>query len=168
MKDLIRKILKEETKGKDLVDKIIKYKSLLPTEKPKIIDKKTNETTADDLFWTLVDDVDYKSDDDYKRVRKFIMDLFTYGGWGKEEANLLQALLGAKEGALQKAHGDKIKNVSDDSWNDLTADIISRGKDFYLKALDDYDMVQKMADDYDYSESFSYGFPYPHEIGRES
>ena len=107
-----------------------------------------------------MDDVDYKSDDDYKRVKKFIMDLFTYGGWDKKNANLLQALLGAKQGALEKAHEDKIKNVSDDSWNDLTADIVSRGKDFFLKALDDYDMVQTMANNNDYSESFAYSFPY--------
>ena len=69
-------------------------------------------------------------------------------------------MLGAKQGALEKAHEDKIKNVSDDSWNDLTADIVSRGKDFFLKALDDYDMVQTMANNMDYSESFSYAFPY--------
>ena len=164
MKDLIRKILKEETKGQSLMNKITKYNSLLPTEKPKIIDKRTNETTADDLFWTLVDDVDYKSDDDYRRVKKFIMDLFTYGGWDKKKCNLLQALLGAKQGALEKAHGDKIKNVSDDSWNDLTSDIVSRGKDFFLKALDDYDMVQTMANNNDYSESFAYAFPYDFDL----
>ena len=168
MKDLIRKILREEAKEKGLkiLELVKKYRSLFPKEdeKVKMINSKTGETTADDLFWSLVDDVDYKSDNDYRRVKQIITDIINFGGFGKNEILLLHKLIGAKSNALDGTHDDKIKNVSDVSWSDLKADIISRGKDFYLKALNDFDMVQKMANDYDYNESFIYGFPYPSEF----
>ena len=168
MKDLIRKILREETrnKGLKLLELVKKYRSLFPKEgeKVKIINSKTGETTADDLFWSLVDDVDYKSDNDYRRVKQIITDIINFGGFGKKQSLLLHNLIGAKSNALDIAHFDEIKNVSDNSWSDLKADIISRGEDFYLKALNDFDMVQKMANDYDYNESFLYGFPYPSEF----
>jgi len=168
MKDLIRKILREETKEKGLkiLELVKKYRSLFPKENEnvKVINNTTGETTADDLFWSLVDDVDYKSDNDYNRVKQIITDIINFGGFGKKQALLLHSLIGVKFDALDKAHYNKITNVSDDGWDDLKADILSRGKDFYLKALNDFDMVQKMANDYDYNESFLYGFPFPSQF----
>ena len=69
-----------------------------------------------------------------------------------------------KINVIDKLHGDKIDDVSDDSWGDLKADIISRGKDFYNRAVSDFDLVQKMANEMDYKESFYYGVPYRSEL----
>ena len=47
-------------------------------------------------------------------------------------------------------------NVSDDSWSDLRAEIIGRGKDFFNSIT--VDKIEEMANNSDYKESFIYIF----------
>ena len=144
-----------------------KFVSSLP--RPKIEefdgDYDTGETNGDNFFWPLVDILDYKSDNSYKRVKEIILDLYRFtGALSYEDIMLFIKILEFKLWALEKHHGNKIREVSDDSWGDLKADIVSRGKDFYNRAISDFDLVQKMASDMDYKESFYYGIPYISEL----
>jgi hypothetical protein len=140
-------------------------KFVLSLPRPNIdkidVDYDTGETNGDDFFWPLIDILDYKSDNSYKRVKEIILDLYRFtGALSYEDIMLFIKILEFKLRALEKHHGDKIRGVSDDSWGDLKADIVSRGKDFYDKAISDFDLVQKMSNDIDYTESFYYGIPY--------
>jgi hypothetical protein len=92
------------------------------------------------------------------------LNLNGFCGVGAEVFKALEESLKIKMKALDKRWGDDIREVGDDSWSDLKADIISRGRDFYNKAMTDFDMVQRMANEMDFVESFSYAFPYENEL----
>ena len=156
-----------ESVDKSNLKVLSKFVSSLP--RPNIdkidVDYNTGETNGDDFFWPLIDILDYKSDNSYKRVKEIILDLYRFtGALSYEDIMLFIKILEFKLRALEKHHGDKIRGVSDDSWGDLKADIVSRGKDFYDKAISDFDLVQKMSNDIDYTESFYYGIPYISEL----
>lgn len=166
MKDLIKKVINETINSKELISKGEEINNLYDSLSDTNLtgNRKTGETSWDDLFWFIVDMVDYKSDNDYKRVNKLFLDLNRFAGVPTNLINKFRSILGFKIDVLSGRIGDNITGVSDDSWSDLRYDVVSRGKDFYNKALNDYTIVQKMSDDYDYSESFSYGIPYEDEL----
>lgn len=154
---------KKINESKNDLIKISKFISSLPrpTIDELVGDYNTGETNGDDFFWPIIEFLNYKSDNNYKRVKELILDLYRFtGALSYDDIMLLIKILEFKLTALEKNHGNKIKNVSDDSWSDLRADIVSRGEDFYNKAVLDFDLVQRMADDNDYKESFYYGIPY--------
>jgi len=66
--------------------------------------------------------------------------------------------------AIDNKWGDDIRGVGDDSWSDLKSDIVSRGKEYYDRALIDFDLVQRMSNEDDYTESFSYAIPYKSDL----
>ena len=76
MKELIRKVLKESVYGKDLMEKgeiiTAMYNDIEDKEdllgNREIGNRETGVTIMDDLFWYIIDLVDYKKDDDYRRV----------------------------------------------------------------------------------------------------
>ena len=163
MKELIRKILKEETE--DFVGCLPLFKEFkMPEDGFVVTDKKYGITNIDNFFWKVVDLVDYKSDNDYDRIRDMFLNLNRFCGIKSDVFDALKKSFYAKIEALEERWGDDIYNVGDDSWSDLRSDIISRGKDFYVKAMSDFDMVQRMANDEDYKESFQYAFPYEREL----
>jgi len=108
--------------------------------------------------------VDFKSDNDYQRIKDLLKDLNSFAGVPSEKILILAKVLNFKTKAIDKKWGDDIYNVGDDSWSDLRCDVVSRGKEFYNRALVDFDLVQRMANDYDYKESFSYAIPYESDL----
>ena len=62
----------------------------------------------------------------------------------------------AKLDELDDKFGKKITNVGDDSWWDLRAEVVGRGKSFYHKI--NMNIIQSMADDVDYVENYQYSF----------
>ena len=122
------------------------------------------QSNIDKFFWKVIDFVDYKSDNDYDRIRDMFLNLNRFCGIDSNVFNALKDSFYSKYEALEERWGDDIYNVSDDSWSDLRSDIISRGRDFYYNAMSDFDMVQRMANDVDYTESFQYSFPYEREL----
>lgn len=154
-----------ESVDKTDLKSISKFVSSLPRPEELIGNNKTGETSGDDFFWPIIELLDYKSDNDYRRVKNLFMDLYRFtGALTKEDIITFIKIMNFKVNVIDKLHGDKIDDVSDDSWGDLKADIISRGKDFYNRAVSDFDLVQKMANEMDYKESFYYGIPYKSEL----
>jgi hypothetical protein len=163
MKDLIKKILREST------EELLKYRKLfndfeIPDEGIKGSTNQDGSTNIDDFFWKIVDMVDYKSDNDYKRISTTLLNLNRFGGIPAEKILALAKVLNYKCRALEKKWGDDIRGVGDDSWSDLRCDIVSRGKEFYDRALSDFDLVQRMSNEDDYTESFSYAIPFTSDL----
>lgn len=161
MRELIRKILREST------EELLKYRELFRGFEIPEGGLKGNEeggTNVDNFFWKFVDMVDFKSDNDYQRIKDLLKDLNSFAGVPSEKILILAKVLNFKTKAIDKKWGDDIYNVGDDSWSDLRCDVVSRGKEFYNRALVDFDLVQRMANDYDYKESFSYAIPYESDL----
>lgn len=163
IQESIRRTLKES------VQELLKYRKLfndlkLPEEGLVINNKKLGITNLDNFFWDFVDLADYKSDNDYKRIHTTLMDLYTFVGVPAEKIMVLEMILKIKCKVIDDKWGEDIRNIGDDSWSDLRADIVSRGKSFYLKALTYFDLVQTMANEDDYNESFFYSIPYQYDL----
>lgn len=60
---------------------------------------------------------------------------------------------------IEKRFDREIKGVSDDSWSDLRAHVIGLGEWEYRSTLNDFDRLQKRANDRDFVESFAYAIP---------
>jgi len=118
----------------------------------------------EDFFWDFIDMVDYKSDNSYVRVGKIIGRLIDFGIFDKSVVRKLEAATNYKRKFLWNAYEEKkeelnLPNVlSADSWSDASADVVSRGKDFYNQVLDNPKIISDMLKDYDYWESFLYSF----------
>lgn len=161
MKKLIKKVLREST------EELLKYRNLfndfeIPEEGIK--GNINGGTNIDNFFWTLVDMVDYKSDDDYKRINDILLNINRFGGVPAEKILALAKVLNYKCKSIDNKWGDDIRGVGDDSWSDLKSDIVSRGKEYYDRALIDFDLVQRMSNEDDYTESFSYAIPYKSDL----
>ena len=173
MKELIRRVLKESVYGKDLIEKgaiiTAMYNDIEDKEdllgNREIGNRETGVTIIDDLFWYIVDLVDYKKDDDYRRVKKYLMDLNRLAGVPSNVFKLLSRVIMFKSTALDISSGrGRGIDVGEDSWGDLRVDVISRGKEFYDKAIKSSYVMKKMAEHSDYTESFMYGIPYPNDL----
>ena len=165
MKELIRKVLKESVYGKDLIEKGAVVTAMYNDIEKFTGNRETGVTSVDDFFWYIVDLVDYKKDDDYRRVKKYLMDLNRLAGVPSNAIRLLSKIIMFKSTALDIS-SDRARgiDVSDDSWGDLRVDVISRGKEFYDKAVKSSYVMKKMAEHRDYTESFMYGIPYPNDL----
>lgn len=155
--------MREETE--DFITCLPLFKDFkLPDDNVKIRDEKWYAVHMDKFFWQVIDFVDYPLDNDYKRIRNIFLNLNRYCGIDSDVILALKTCFYSKIEALEKKWGDDIYNVGDDSWGDLRSEIVSRGKDFYNRAMSDFDMVQRMANNEDYTESFQYSFPYHNEL----
>ena len=164
-KDLIKKVLRESVNAKDLIEKGEVITRMYNDLEKLTGSRKTGVTSADDFFWYVVDLLDYKKDDNYRRVKKYLMDLNRFAGVPSEAIRLLEKIIMFKSTSLDiSSDRGRGINVGDDGWGDLRVDVISRGKDFYDSVIKDSDIMKKMADNYDYSESFLYGIPYEDEL----
>ena len=117
-------------------------------------------------FWDFVDLADWKSDGDYKRIERFIRDTYS-----DQEIRSIKRLydkylddLNTKfeDDWLERNGGIGI-GVSDDSWWDLRADVIGRGKELYNNIT--AEQLKEMGESHDYKENFGYGIP---DLGREN
>ncbi len=70
MRDLIKKILKEESQSMDMMH--------FWSNSPKVTDS-SNTDQMDEFMWYLIDYVDFPSDGNYRRIKSFIKSLIRYG-----------------------------------------------------------------------------------------
>jgi len=101
-------------------------------------------------LWALIDQSQWSKDKDYKRIQKIFSKLPFLT---KLE---LRGFVNDKIEALEDKYGKKIQYLGDDSWWDLRADVVGRGKEFYNSIT--FDQLQKMALEVDYKENFEYSF----------
>lgn len=109
-------------------------------------------TTADEWMDYILMKLDYKKDNDYRRTQKM------FGMMDEDARNLFEKLVDWKADKLYGKLLHDVRGVSDDGFSDLVNDIISRGTEFFNKVMEDPSIAQKMVDDHDYKESFSYTF----------
>jgi hypothetical protein len=70
MRDLIKKVLREEFESTDMMH--------FWNNSPKVTDVDNTEQ-MDDFMWHIIDYVDFPSDGDYRRIKPFIKSLIRYG-----------------------------------------------------------------------------------------
>ena len=111
----------------------------------------------EDELWNAVDSLNWDVDHNYERISKKLQEL------DQETAYQIYEFVCEKVGELQSRFeddwlGEPGIGVSDDSWSDLTNEVVGRGREFYEKI--DVECLQDMADHNDYYENFSYSFQF--------
>lgn len=101
-------------------------------------------------FWEIVQELNFKSDNDFERCSYQLTSRFELG-------ELLE---------LEDIAWDLVRNlhlkfphhqdISDDGWSDLCYDIVSRGKEFYESITEP--KIKEMIKSKDYVTSFGYSF----------
>ncbi len=107
-------------------------------------------------LWKLIESADWKSDYDLERVKALFAKL------PKSTLKQLHEFYDKKRHALcDKFESDWLGDpgipVGDDSWWDLTAEVVGRGQRFYNAIT--AKKLRKMAITFDYMENFGYSFP---------
>ena len=115
------------------------------------------ESDSEDKFWEIIEKVNWKKDNSYKRVASELSIL------PKDLKKELRDFCDSKTNELQKKFeeewlkpGSDGIECSDDGWGDLCADVVGRGKTFYYSVTKK--KLQKMAINLDYVENFLYSF----------
>jgi len=115
--------------------------------------------TKEQKCWKMIEDVKWKLDHDYKRISTAWAEL------PKDEFKMLEDFIDSKVEKLMynfEPHwlgqngfndGEGIP-ASDDSWSDLTYDVVGRGERFYDSIT--AEKLLEMAENRDYEESFAY------------
>ena len=125
---------------------------------------KTKDLKVEDFLltekqlWGLIEDANWTSDGDYRRIGK------KYANLSKGHFIQLEEFHRQKLNKLYKFFydawlgndGGEGIDASDDGFGDILNECIGRGKKFYKKV--DKEKLQKMARKFDYTESFSYCF----------
>lgn len=117
--------------------------------------EKLNKHLTEDELWKIIDSFEWQKDHDYRRIRELVKKL---------PENIYEQLI--------KFYNDKLSylyykykdnwlehpgfDIGDDSWWDLRAEVIGRGKKFYNNIT--VHKLEKMAKNNDYEENFGYSF----------
>lgn len=116
------------------------------------------EKYTEDQFWQTIEKMNWEADYNDERIWKELKK-WKYGD--KEYIKALFKFIQWKVEELETKWGNKITNVSDDSWSDLRYHIIWLWKDEYYRNLSDFKEIQARANRLNYEESFLYSF---HEV----
>ena len=115
-----------------------------------------------DKFWEIVEAANWKSDNDYNRIRAWFMENYTL-----EEALAFRGIIATLFNQLDTFIGPDRNPAlgSDDSHSDLLHHIIGCGKAEFEWCLNDYELIKHRGrSDYGsqegYRESFSYAITY--------
>lgn len=111
-------------------------------------------------MWKWIKKANWSKDHDYKRIERFYI-----RNLNPSEIMQLRTFFDKKMDALSKKYNkcwlDNIP-ISDDSWIDLRAEVIGRGKSFYNSITPT--KLKKMGETDDYYECFDYCIPYEEDI----
>jgi len=135
--------------------KPFKRHNLNESNQPYLFDTERNSSELD-RFWKFVEEANWKSDHDEKRISKMLHTNYDEGEI-KSLQDTYQTLLDNLNDMFEQDWlGDPGINVSDDGWWDLRADVIGRGREFYKGVS--VEKLQRMANQRDYVENFGYSF----------
>jgi hypothetical protein len=161
MRNLIKKVLREESKSMDMVH--------FWKNSPKVNDP-TDQKQMDNFMWYLIDYVDFPSDGNYKRIKTFIEGLINYGlidydlyvkmyRWMTMNFKFLHGLM-EKENLT-----NRLTNVgSDDSYSDWSWHVLSLGRKTFEGVLNMYEDELNYVLNLEPIESFGYSWPHPFDI----
>jgi len=155
----IRQFVKDHRGMLDCEDEdiILQFKDNWEELKLKTIkSRKEKQQDREDKCWLMIRSLDWELDGDYKRCAYELKTRFT-----STEVNDLEMFVDSKQKSLMFLFkedwlGDPGIDVSDDGWNDLTAEVVGRGKEFYEDIT--VEKLQQMAKEFDYKENFKYSF----------
>ena len=110
----------------------------------------------EDNYWKQVEDLNWGKEHSVLRIEKKLKNIHTLS-----ECIQLDDFVSNKVRQLKrKFHTDWLDDpgigVSDDGWDDLTNEVVGRGKEFYENIT--VKKLQEMANNSDYYENFSYSF----------
>jgi hypothetical protein len=114
--------------------------------------------TSESKNWKLIEATNWDVDHDYRRIHSELSQL------DEDTFNELKEFVHNKASLLSKTYEDAWLghdggpgiDAGDDSWSDLVYEVVGRGEEFYNSIT--VEKLRKMADNYDYRESFCYCF----------
>lgn len=130
-----------------------KYMDSLVEEIAKI---KFADQKNEQLMWDHIALLNWEFNPDYERVREFLGSTYT-AGFQTDLENFSRLKQNELKAKFEKEWlSDPGIQCSDDSWGDLTADCVGRGRAFYENVTTF--KLRKMAKDLLYTENFLYSF----------
>lgn len=159
MRDLIRKILKEESNELNMMH----YWENAPK-----VDDLDNTEQMDNLMWYTINYVDFPSDGNYKRINKFIMSLVRYGLIDIDFYIKMYRWLNRKLSDIQTAEENFQMSLDyvggDDSYSDWKWHVLSLGKENFERLIEGYDDTVESMEELNPVESFQYAWPHPYDF----
>ena len=160
MRDLIKKVLKEESESMDMMR--------FWNNAPKVSDVNDAKKDMDDFMWYLIKHVNFPSDGNYRRIKNFIMSLIRYGMIDVEFYTKMYRWLQIKLRQISNAEEEfqmSLDYVSgDDSYNDWMWHVLSFGKISFHTLIEGYDDTIEVMERLNPIESFSYAWPHPYDF----
>jgi len=117
---------------------------------------------GENRFWELIDMAKW-THVNYKKVKMMYVKTISLEEGKKFHSMFLQAI-----NMLDMVAGEKIKNVGDDSYNDLLCHIVGMGRDSFYKHVNDFALIQERANDENYKECFAYCIPCEDDYGKNN
>ena len=128
-----------------------------PEDKPKALGN--GVTDADDWYWTIVDKLDYPSDNNHRRISKLFKRMVDFQAIDSRYINMIESITKYKQNQLYNSLEGKITEYcSSDTWSDSSSYVVSKGKEFYESVQNDPSIFNQMLKNFEYSESFKYCF----------
>lgn len=123
---------------------------------------KLTQEEINEWFWDLVEQCNWKTNKDYEQIYKFLK-----GKLSKEECELFRDTFRKHKSRLYKILDCVVKNLGDDSFDDLLSHIIGLGEDYYSKVVRNPLLAKTRAENYDFEESFAYCIPFPSDYKKQ-
>jgi len=159
MKNLIKKVLREESQTINMMD--------FWDNSPKVTDVSDNEQ-MDKLMWHMIDYVDFPSDGNFRRINSFIKSLIRYGLIDIEFYTEMYKWLNRKVREIHSIEEEfelSLDYVSgDDSFSDWKWHVLSLGKTNFERLKKGYDDVIEVVEGLKPIESFIYAWPHPYDF----
>ena len=156
MRDLIKKILREESESMDMMH---------------FWNNKPDTEEMDDFMWYMIDYVDYPSDGNYKRIKTFIKSLIRYGLIGVDFYLEMYRWLNRRLGEISTAEKDFQLSLDyvggDDSYSDWKWHVLSLGKENFERLKEGSDDTIEFVESIQPIESFNYAWPHPYDFRRD-
>jgi len=159
MKNLIKKVLREESQTINMMD--------FWGNSPKVTDVSDNEQ-MDKLMWHMIDYVDFPSDGNFRRINSFIESLIRYGLIDIEFYTEMYKWLNRKVREIHSIEEEfelSLDYVSgDDSFSDWKWHVLSLGKTNFERLKKGNDDVIEVVEGLRPIESFIYAWPHPYDF----
>ena len=159
MRDLIKKVLREESESMDLMH--------FWSNSPKVTDADNTEQ-MDDFMWHIINYVNFPSDGNYRRIKTFIKSLIRYGLIDVEFYTNMYRWLNSKLRDISIAEEEfqlSLDNVSgDDSYSDWKWHVLSLGRENFERLKEGWHDVVDAMEELKPIESFNYAWPHPYDF----
>jgi len=161
MRDLIKKVLREESESMDMMH--------FWSNSPKVTDV-SNTEQLDEFMWHMIDYVDFTSDGNYRRIKTFIKSLIRYGLIDIEFYNEMYRWLNRRLKDISTFKDEFQLSLDyvggDDSYSDWRWHVLSLGKNSFDRLKEGYDDTIEFVESILPIESFNYAWPHPYDLRR--